>query len=97
MEQQIVFDVSNNAPDGITRCNNLGALTFFNPCNLYHWVEALESNYPYQLENSNDSSSLVDMQGARNNLPPNFSHFYVIAPLRHHVDILRKCIHALND
>lgn len=37
-----------------------------------------------------------DLQGARESMPPNLEHFYVIAPVRHHVDILRKCIHALE-
>jgi superfamily II DNA/RNA helicase len=59
-------------------------------------VEAPGSNYPYQSESSSDSSSSADLQGARESLPPNLDHSYVIAPLRHHVDILRKCIHALN-
>lgn len=59
-------------------------------------VEAPGSNYPYQSESSSDSSSSADLQGARESLPPNLDHCYVIAPLRHHVDILRKCIHALN-
>lgn len=42
------------------------------------------------------SSASPDLQGARESLPPNLDHFYVVAPLRHHVDILRKSIHALE-
>lgn len=37
-----------------------------------------------------------DLQGAKESMPPNLEHMYVVAPLRHHVDILRKCIHALE-
>jgi superfamily II DNA/RNA helicase len=42
------------------------------------------------------SSASPDLQGARESLPPNLDHLYVVAPLRHHVDILRKSIHALE-
>lgn len=42
------------------------------------------------------SSASPDLQGARESLPPNLEHCYVVAPLRHHVDILRKSVHALE-
>ncbi|KAG0588968.1 hypothetical protein KC19_2G281600 [Ceratodon purpureus] len=42
------------------------------------------------------SGASPDLQGARESMPPNLEHFYVVAPLRHHVDILRKSIHALE-
>lgn len=42
------------------------------------------------------SSDSPDLQGARESMPPNLEHFYVVATVRHHVDILRKSIHALE-
>lgn len=47
-------------------------------------------------ETKESSSVSPDLQGARESMPPNLEHFYVVAPLRHHVDILRKSIHALE-
>ncbi|XP_024368929.1 DEAD-box ATP-dependent RNA helicase 47, mitochondrial [Physcomitrium patens] len=43
-----------------------------------------------------ESTVSPDLQGAKESLPPNLEHFYVVASLRHHVDILRKSIHALE-
>jgi len=47
-------------------------------------------------ESKDSPSSSPDLQGARESMPPNLEHVYVVAPLRHHVDILRKSIHALE-
>lgn len=43
-----------------------------------------------------DTSVSPDLQGARESLPPNLEHHYVVAPLRDHVDMLRKCVHSLE-
>ncbi|XP_024515177.1 DEAD-box ATP-dependent RNA helicase 47, mitochondrial-like [Selaginella moellendorffii] len=41
-------------------------------------------------------SSDPDVRGARESLPPNLRHCYVISPARHRVSTLRRCINALD-
>eukprot|EP00897_Mesotaenium_endlicherianum_P005607 jgi/Mesen1/5074/ME000252S04187 len=36
------------------------------------------------------------LDGIANSLPPNLDHRYIVVPVRHKVDVLRKCIHALE-
>lgn len=44
-----------------------------------------------------DEAQSADLKGARESLPPNLEHFYLLSPLHHRVDFLRKCIHALDS
>lgn len=60
-------------------------------------IEDFRSESPsLDRESENSPNASPDLQGARESMPPNLEHIYVVAPLRHHVDILRKSIHALE-
>ncbi|KAJ7552725.1 hypothetical protein O6H91_06G067200 [Diphasiastrum complanatum] len=41
-------------------------------------------------------NSAANIRGVRDSLPPNLQHFYMLAPVQHRVDALRKCIRALD-
>ncbi|CAM6117804.1 unnamed protein product [Calypogeia fissa] len=43
-----------------------------------------------------DGGNASELKGARESLPPNLEHFYLISQLQHRVDNLRKCIHTLE-
>jgi superfamily II DNA/RNA helicase len=43
-----------------------------------------------------DGGNAEELKGARESLPPSLEHFYVLSPLHHRVDNLRKCIHSLE-
>ncbi|KAL3678012.1 hypothetical protein R1sor_020968 [Riccia sorocarpa] len=43
-----------------------------------------------------EEGNSAELEGARESLPPNLEHFYLVSPMHHRVDFLRKCIHALD-
>lgn len=45
---------------------------------------------------SSNSSSNVQTQAAVESLPPSLKHFYCLSRIQHKVDMLRRCVHALD-
>ncbi|KAL2641455.1 hypothetical protein R1flu_009042 [Riccia fluitans] len=44
-----------------------------------------------------EEGNSAELRGARDSLPPNLEHLYLISPLQHRVDYLRKCMNALDS
>ncbi|KAK7334875.1 hypothetical protein VNO80_26641 [Phaseolus coccineus] len=59
-------------------------------------LETVSPSEPVSLSRSSLPSSAVPSQAAIESLPPALKHYYCVTRLQHKVDMLRRCIHALD-
>ncbi|THF96915.1 hypothetical protein TEA_024253 [Camellia sinensis var. sinensis] len=63
-------------------------------------IESVSPSGPVNLsENASNSSSSsnLQIQSAVESLPPALKHYYCVTRLQHKVDMLRRCVHALDS
>jgi len=59
-------------------------------------LETVSPSEPVSLSRSSSPSSAMPSQAAVESLPPALKHYYCVTRLQHKVDVLRRCIHALD-
>lgn len=59
-------------------------------------LETVSPSEPVSLSRSSLPNSAVPSQAAVESLPPALKHYYCVTRLQHKVDVLRRCIHALD-